>query len=113
MPTLDRRIIVNVTVPETRNQHGEVVPGVVTALPVWATRIDLGNEDIEQAGGTLGIVNRDYIVRYDSRIADAGAAWVGVVDGSLSLNSTNITEASGERVERRKFIKIQAVGVTP
>ena len=113
MPTLDRRIIVNVTGPDTRNQHGEVVPGVVTPLPVWSTRQDKSNEDIEQAGGVLGIVNRDYIVRFDARIADAGAALVGVVDGPLTLNVTNLTEASGDRVERRKFIRIQAVGVTP
>ena len=113
MPALDRRITVNVEGPETRNQFGETVPGVVTPLSVWATRIDLGNEDIEQSGGTLGIVNRDYIVRFDARIADAGAALLGVVDAGLTMNVTNVTEASGERVERRKFIKIQAVGVTP
>ena len=113
MPTLDRRIVVNVTGPDTRNQHGEVVPGVVTPLPVWSTRVDLGNEDIEQSGGTLGLTTRDYIVRYDARIADAGAALLGVVDGPLTLEVTNATEASGDRVERRKFIKIQAVGVTP
>ena len=52
-------------------------------------------------------------MRFDARIADAGAALVGVVDGPLTLNVTNVTEASGDRVERRKFIRIQAVGVTP
>ena len=113
MPTLDRRITVNVTGPETRNEHGETVPGVVTPLGLWATRRDLTNEDIEQAGGVLGIIERDYIVRYDKRISEAGAALLSVVDAGLTLNVTNVTEAAGDRAERRKYIRIQAKGVTP
>ena len=111
MPTLDRRITVNVTGPETRNSFGEVVPGVVTPLSLWATRIDLTNEDIEQTGGQLGVATRDYIVRFDDRITSALTSSLGVLDGPLTLDVTNVTEASGERVERRKFIRIQAVGL--
>ena len=111
MPTLDRRIIVNLTGPITRNEHGEDVPGVVTPLRLWATRIDLTNEDIEQTGGTYGLTTRDYIVRFDDRITSTLTSDLAVVDGPLTLNVTNVTEASGERVERRKFIRIQAVGV--
>ena len=111
MPTLDRRIIVTITGPVTRNEHGEDVPGVVTSLPLWATRIDLTNEDIEQTGGTQGVVTRDFIVRFDDRIASTLTGHLAVVDGGLTMNVTNVTEASGERVERRKFIRIQAVGL--
>ena len=111
MPALDRRIVVNVTGPVTRNQFGEDVPGVVTPLSVWATRIDLTNEDIEQTGGQFGVVTRDYIVRFDDRIVSALTSALGVVDGPLTLDVTNVTEASGARVERRKFIRIQAVGL--
>ncbi len=110
MPALDRRIIVRRTVT-TRNLFGESVETIVD-YPLWATRIDLTNEDIEQTGGSLGVTTRDYIVRFDARIATSGASELGVVDGPLTLNVTNVTEG-GDRVERRKFIKIQAVGVTP
>ena len=109
MPALDRRIIVRRTVT-TRNLFGESVETIVD-YPLWATRIDLTNEDIEQTGGSLGVTTRDYIVRFDDRIASALTSALGVVDGPLTLDVTNVTEASGERVERRKFIRIQAVGL--
>ena len=112
MPTLDRRIIVNVTGPmKPETSTVKTVPGVVTPLPLWATRIDLTNEDIEQTGGTQGVVTRDYIVRFDDRIASTLTGYLAVVDAGLTMNVTNVTEASGERVERRKFIRIQAVGL--
>ena len=109
MPALDRRIIVRRTVT-TRNLFGESVE-TTTDYPLWATRIDKTNEDIEQAGGSLGVTTRDYIVRFDARIAASLASELGVVDGPLTLEVTNWTEASGERVERRRFIRIQAVGL--
>ena len=71
------------------------------------------NQDIEQAGGVLGIVERDFIVRYDYRILSAPLDTLSVLDGPLTLNVTNITEAAGDRAERRKFMRIQATGVAP
>ena len=113
MPVLDRRITINITGPDRRNQYGEFVPGLVVPFPRWATRIDKTNEDIEQAGGVLGIAERDFIVRYDYRILSASLADLSVVDGPLTLNVTNVTEAAGDRAERRKFMRIQATGETP
>ena len=109
MPALDRRIIVRRTVT-TRNLFGESVETIVD-YPLWATRIDLTAQDIEETGGTQGVVTRDYIVRFDARIAATLTSDLGVVDAGLTMDVTNVTEASGERVERRKFIRIQAVGL--
>ena len=109
MPALDRRIIVRRTVT-TRNLFGESVE-TTTDYPFGTTRQDLTNEDIEQTGGTQGVVTRDYIVRFDARIAAALTGDLAVVDAGLTLDVTNVTEASGERVERRKFMRIQAVGL--
>ena len=113
MPVLDRRITINITGPDRRNQFGEFVPGLVVPFPRWATRIDKSNEDIEQAGGVLGIVERDFIVRYDYRILSAPLPTLSVIDGPLTLNITNIVESAGDRAERRKFMRIQATGVAP
>ena len=110
MPALDRRITINITGPDRRNIFGEFVPGVVTPLGVWCTRIDKTNEDKEQSGGVLSLISRDYIVRYDPRIAAARAVDLSVQDGPDLLNVSNSTEAQGERTERRKFIRIEAVG---
>ena len=61
MPVLDRRITINVTGPDrTESCSGRFVPGLVVPFPRWATRIDKSNEDIEQSGGVLGIVERDF-----------------------------------------------------
>ena len=68
---------------------------MVTPLGLWTTRQDLTNENIQETGGTQGVVTRDYIVRFDARIAAALTGDLAVVDGGLTLNVTNVTEASG------------------
>ena len=111
MPTLDRRITVNVTSETTRDDQGGDVPGTVTALGKWATRNDLTTEDIKQAGGVLGIVTRDYVIRFDERIAMTPAGRLSIVDGVSVLNVTNMTEAREGR-ERNRYIRLQATGET-
>ena len=107
MPALDRRIVVRRTVT-TRNQFGESVETIVD-YPQWATREDASQADKETAGATLTLAARSYIVRYRAEIADAITSEISVIDGGLTLDCTNIVEAT-VRGERRKFLRIEATG---
>ena len=107
MPALDRRITVRRTVT-ARDQFGEAVE-TVTEYPQWATREDFSQADKEMAGGTLTTATRGYVVRYRAEIADAITSELTVIDGALTLDCTNITEAV-LRGERRKFLRIEATG---
>ena len=107
MPSLDRRIIVRRTVT-TRNLFGEAV-AVVMDFPLWASRRDASQRDKEEAGGVLTLASRAYMVRYSSALADALTSEISVVDGSITLDATNIIEAT-RRGERRKFLLIEAIG---
>ena len=107
MPALDRRIIVRRTVA-TRNQFGESVE-TTTDYPQWATREDFTQTDKEMAGGALTTATRGYVVRYRAEIADAITSELSVIDGTLTLDCTNVTEAT-VRGERRKFLRIECTG---
>ena len=104
MPALDRRITVRRTVT-TRNQFGESVE-TTTDYPQWATREDASQADKELAGGSLTQAVRAYIVRYRAELAEAITSELTVLDGGLTLDCTNITEAS-RRGERRKFLRVR------
>ena len=107
MPALDRRIIVRRTIT-ARNQFGESVE-TTTDYPQWATRHDASQSDKEEAGGTLTLAARSYMVRHSSALADALTSEISVIDGSLTLDATNIIEAV-RTGERRKFLRIEVVG---
>ena len=107
MPALDRRIIVRRTVA-TRNQYGESVE-TTTDYPQWATRQDASQRDKEEAGGTLTLASRAYVIRYRAELADAATSEMTVLDGGLTLDCTNVTEAT-VRGERRKFLRLECIG---
>ena len=107
MPSLDRRIVVRRTVT-ARNLFGEQEV-VVMDYPLWATRQDSSQLDKETAGGSLTLAARAYVVRYSSELADAITSEISVIDGALSLDATNIVEATRQG-ERRKFLRIEVVG---
>ena len=107
MPVLDRRIVVRRTVYEI-DQFGERT-AIVTNFPLWATRRDASQLDKEGAGGVLTLAARSYMVRYSSALADALTSELSVIDGALTLDATNITEAT-RTGERRKFLRIEVVG---
>ena len=107
MPALDRRITVRHTVT-ARDQFGEPVE-TTTDYPLWATREDFSQADKELAGGVLTFATRSYIVRYRAEIADAITSELSVVDGPLTLDATNVTEAT-LRGERRKYLRIECTG---
>ena len=107
MPALDRRIVVRRTV-STRNLFGEAV-AVVTDYRLWTTREDASQRDKEEAGGTITLAARSYLIRYSSALADAITSEISVIDGTLTLDATNIIEAT-RRGERRKFLRIEVIG---
>ena len=107
MPALDRRIVVRRSVT-TRNQFGESVE-TVTEYPQWATREDASQADKETAGGVLTLATRSYVVRYRAELADALTSELAIIDGTLTLDCTNITEAT-RLGERRKYLRIEATG---
>ena len=107
MPGLDRRIIVRRSV-SARNQFGESVE-TTTDYPLWATRQDASQRDKEESGGTLTLASRAYVIRYRAELADAATSELTVLDGGLTLDVTNITEAT-LRGERRKFLRIECTG---
>ena len=107
MPSLDRRIVVRRTA--TARDHFGESEETVTDFPQWATREDFTQTDKELAGGVLTTATRGYIVRYRSEIADAITSELSVIDGVLTLDCTNITEAT-VRGERRKFLRIECTG---
>ena len=108
MPALDRRIIVRRTVTTGRNQFGEAEE-VTTDYPVWATRQDATQTDKEESGGVLTLATRSYVVRYRAELADALTSELAIIDGTLTLDCTNITEAT-RLGERRKYLRIEATG---
>ena len=99
MPALDRRIVIRRSV-SARNQFGESVE-TTTDYPQWATRQDFTQTDKEEAGGTLTLASRAYVIRYRAELADAATSELTVLDGGLTLDATNITEAT-VRGERRQ-----------
>ena len=108
MPALDRRIIVRRTVT-ARNQFGESVE-TTTDFPMWATRQDARQIDKAEAGGDVTLATRAYVIRYRAEIADAPhVASLSVIDGTITLDATNVTEAT-VRGERRKFLRIECTG---
>ena len=107
MPALDRRITVRRSVT-TRNQFGESVEDV-TDYPLWASREAASQTDKETAGGSLTLAARAYLVRYSSALADVATSEITVIDGSLTLDATNVIEAT-RLGERRKFLRIECTG---
>ena len=107
MPALDRRIVVRRTVT-TRNQFGESEE-TVTNYPQWATREDFSQADKEIAGGVLTLASRVYVIRYSAELADVLTSGLSVLDGTLTLDATNITEAT-RLGERRKFLRVETIG---
>ena len=105
MPTLDRRITVNVTGPETRNEHGENVPGVVTPYGVWAERRDAGSSDIDTPGGVI-VQNRvEWAIRYRADFLSLDVTSISVTDSGLHYSVETVAEGD----DRRRMLNLTGV----
>ena len=112
MPT-DRLITVTLTTEGMRNQVGVYVPGAVTTVRTWATRMDKSQEDKEQEGGILDVTRRNWRIRWDSRLADMPISQMAIVDGPTTFNVLNMIEVTGRRGElRRRWLEIEGVFTT-
>ncbi len=109
----DRRIIINVSTEGSCDEHGEHVPGAVTALGVWASRRDVGQELKVERQGTRDETSRDWRIRWDSRIANSKTANLEVVDGAESFAISNMVEVTrqgqGAPDLRRRFLDLQGI----
>ena len=112
----DRRIIVNVNTEGSRDEHGEYVPGAVTALGVWASRRDVSQERKLERGGIRDETSRDWRIRWDSRIANSPTSLLKVEDGAESFTISNIVEVTqqrrGEGDLRRRFLDLTGIRST-
>ena len=91
------------------NQDGEAET-VNTDWSVWATRLDASLLDAAEAGGQLDTAARTYIVRWRRGIAEAQASQIFVIEGTATLNATNIAENARVRDERRRYLRIECIG---
>lgn len=106
----DRRIQVNVYGPYTRDHNNEEVRGALTPIPMWASRRDKSQEDIQQEGGSLTTIRRDWRVRWDKRYIYTPTLLLEVVDEGLIYDVLNMVEVVGQRKGqdlRRRFVDIQ------
>ena len=108
----DRRITINVTSEGHRNV-GRFVPGTVTALGVWASRLDKTLTDIATEGGTRNQGRRNWRIRWDARIANSPTRLLEVEDGALTFTISNMVEVTqqrrGEPDLRRRFLDLEGV----
>ena len=109
----DRRITINVSEEGTRDDHGDFVPGAVTALGVWATRRDVGQERKTERQGTRDETSRDWRIRWDARIALIPTNQLKVEDGGETFTIINMVEVTrqgrGEQDLRRRFLDLQGI----
>ena len=110
----DRRIIVQLQAEGYRDPdlQGELVPGAVTAIGVWATRRDVGQELKTERQGTRDETSRDWRIRWDARIALIPTNLLQVVDGGVLFTVTNMVEVTRQRGApdlRRRFLDLQGV----
>ena len=112
----DRRITINVSAEGHRDpEHGEFVPGTVTALGVWASRRDKSLTDIATEGGTRGQGRRTWRIRWDSRIASSPTSLLTVEDGALTFTISNMVEVTAQRGSpdlRRRYIDLEGLHET-
>ena len=109
----DRRITVNVSTEGSRNEHGEFVPGTVTAIAAWALRRDVSQERKIERQGTRTETSRDWRVRWDARIANSPTTLLKVEDGGETFTITNMVEVTAQRGGapdlRRRFLDLQGI----
>ena len=112
----DRVITVNVTGEETRNEHGEAVPGAVVPVRTWASIRDRDLRDIEEEGGSRAEARRDWVIRFDARIYEHDPVLLAVMDSGRAWNVLAVAELTrqrrGEADLRRRFLTIQGVYTT-
>ena len=116
----DRLIFVNISTPSYRNEFGESVPGSVTPVRMWATRMDQPLNIIVETGGVRGELQRTWRIRWRADVAGSIATNLKVDDGSLDIRGNNIIwgvsnlveitgQGQGRQSLRRRFLDIEGL----
>ena len=108
MPTLDRLITVR-RAAYSRDSHGEST-SVNVDTEIWATRRDASAVDHPDEGGERDVDRLVYIVRWTADLASAPASGLTVLEGQESWSVDSLREESGERSERRRFLRLECLG---
>ena len=88
------------------------MPEAVTALGVWASRRDVGQERKVERQGTRDETSRDWRIRWDSRIALTSTSLLQVEDEGETFTVTNMVEVIEQRGApdlRRRFLDLQGI----
>ena len=110
MPSFDRRIRITVTDPGDVDEFGETIPGAVTLeTTVWAAKQDLGSgQEVSDLGTTIEAFD-SFIIRYDTRIANAGIAFMSLYfqdDPDVDVRRYYVRRV--REVGRRKYLEVEA-----
>ena len=106
---LDRRIIIRIEAPGTRDEMGTYFPGPVSAYPVWAERRSAGSSDSATGGGFITQSAQNYNVRWFQALELADIALVEVEDEfGITWDADSI--APGDA--RRRLITLQVLRST-
>ena len=118
----DRLVTVHIEAPGHRVSGGDYVPGAITNVRTWATRIDRSAAQIITLGGLRTDTLRAWKIRWNAEIAATPAVRLmltedaGLKDDAgtpLKWDVQNMTEitgkagSSGRSMLRRRFLRLE------
>ena len=107
----DRRITVSIEADGDFNEHGEYVPGPVTAYGVWASVSDGGSTDVERPEGTIIVQGKLWQMRWTSVFAAANVNFVSITDETGALyDAERIAEQT--QYGRHRVIEMEGISVS-
>lgn len=110
----DRIVTVNVTAMGDRDEHGDFVPGPVTAHRVWVSKRDDDAERVIETGGMRSERQRRWRMRWIGSVYTSALSLLQVVDNGRIFNVINVVEVVNQRNApdlRRRFIDLTGVEV--
>ena len=108
MPALDRRITVRRLRDDAKSVR-RVRRGCDRLSAMGDARRREPNRQRNSGRIAHKLAARAYVIRYRAELADAPTSELSVIDGTLTLDATNITEAT-RLGERRKYLRIECIG---
>ena len=106
---LDRSVTLAISVPATRDQSGQTVPGAVARYTVWAERRSSGSTDEVGVGGTRIITLVTWRLRWRDDLARAL-----LIDVEIEAEGARwLVQSKEESDERRRWIDLETVQVVP
>ena len=108
IPRLDRKIVVLLAVPGTRNPaNGRWVPGAETRLEVWGSREDLDSDRGVEMGGARPISDRRYFIRWRGDLVQVDPTRLEVEDEGARYGVITVMEHQADGRFRRRWMMIE------